>query len=133
MKYAVVVSRVLLGLAFVVFGLNILFPFLPMPPVVEGSLPYQFWGVMGPTHWMTLVGVFQVVGGALVLSGKMAPLGLALLAPILVNILAFHCLLEGGQGIAPGLVFSALEIFLIYSYRSYFRPLITTHAVPTHT
>lgn len=131
MKIAILICRVLLGLAFTVFGLNILHPFMPQPPPIEGSLIAQFMTVMGPTHWMTLVGVFQLVGGVLVIIGRTAPLGLALLAPVLVNILAFHIFLDNGNGIAPGLVFCALEIFLIYSYRSYFLPLFTTHASPT--
>jgi uncharacterized membrane protein YphA (DoxX/SURF4 family) len=79
---------------------------------------------------MTLVGVFQLVGGILVLIGRTAPLGLVLLGPVLVNILAFHILIEGGQGIAPGLVFSLFEIFLVYAYRSYFKAIFTVNALP---
>ena len=130
MKIAVAASRFVLGLGFVVFGLNILHPFLPQPPMPDGSLPAQFVGVMGPTHWMALVGLFQLFGGAFVLLGRTAPIGLTLLGPVLVNILAFHILLMGGAGIAPGAVFSVLELFLIYSYRDYFAPIFTVHAAP---
>jgi len=130
MKIAIIISRVLLGLGFTIFGLNILHPFMTQPPPPEG-LVTQFLVVMGPTHWMTLVGTFQLLGGILVLIGGTAPLGLVLLGPVLVNILAFHIFLEGGQGIAPGLVFSILEVFLLYAYRSYFRSVFTTSASPT--
>ncbi len=130
MKIAIVVSRALLGIGFIIFGLNILHPFLPMPAPPAGSLPAQFMGVMYPTHWMELVGVFQLVGGLLVLAGRTAPLGLVLLGPVLVNILAFHILIMGGQGIQPGLVFSLLEIFLVYAYRNHFRAIFTTNALP---
>ena len=131
MKIAIVICRFILGLGFVVFGLNILHPFLPQPPIPDGSLPARFMGVMGPSHWMALTGLFQVFGGVFVLLGRTAPIGLALLGPLLVNILAFHILLMGGAGIAPGLVFSVLELFLIYSYRSYFARIFTINAVPT--
>ena len=131
MKIATTVSRFIMGLGFVVFGANILHPFLPQPPMPEGSLPAQFMTVMGPTHWMTLVGLFQLFGGAFMLLGGTAPIGLTLLGPVLVNILAFHVLLMGGAGIAPGVVFSVLELFLIYSYRSYFAPIFTISAVPS--
>jgi len=131
MKAAIVISRFILGLGFVVFGLNILHPFLPQPPIPDGSPVARFMGVMGPTHWMALVGLFQVFGGAFVLLGRTAPIGLTLLGPVLVNILAFHILVMGGAGIAPGLVCSVLELFLIYSYRSYFAPIFTINAVPT--
>jgi putative oxidoreductase len=130
MKIAVVISRVLLGLGFTVFGLNILVPFLPMPPFPAGSPALQFVTIMGSSYWMSVVGIFELVGGILLLAGVTAPLGLALLAPVLVNILSFHTLLLGGEGIAPGLVFSILEIFLLYSYRSYFQSILTTKAKP---
>jgi putative oxidoreductase len=131
MKIAAVVVRVLLGVGFIVFGLNILHPFLPMPPLPEGSPTAQFMAVMGPSGWMKLVGLFQVFGGLFVLSGRAAPLGLALLAPVLVNILAFHALIQGGAGIAPGLIFTVLEAFLIYAYRGHFAPLFSFSAKPT--
>ena len=131
MKITTAISRVLLGLGFVIFGLNIIHPFLNAPPPPEGSLAAQFVAVMVPTHWMALIGLVQVVGGLLVLAGRTTPLGLVFLGPVLVNILAFHICLLGGQGIAPGLVFTVLEIFLIYAYRSHFRPIVTASAVPT--
>ena len=59
---------------------------------------------MVPSHWMAFIGLVQVVGGLLVLVGRTTPLGLVLLGPVLVNILAFHIFLLGGQGIAPGFV-----------------------------
>jgi uncharacterized membrane protein YphA (DoxX/SURF4 family) len=130
MKIVVVIVRTLLGFGFSFFGLNILFPFLPQPPMEAGSLTAQFFTVMVPTHWIAVVGLFQLVGGLLVLSGRAAPLGLALLAPVLVNILLFHVLLDHGHGLAPGLVFSAFEGFLLYSYRGYFVPMFTVKAVP---
>jgi hypothetical protein len=133
MKIATVISRVLLGLGFFIFGLNIIHPFLNAPPPPEGSLTAQFLVVMGPSHWMALIGLVQLVGGVLVLAGRTTPLGLVLLGPVLVNILAFHICLLGGHGIAPGLVFTVLEIFLIYAYRSYFRPIFTVSAVPTQS
>jgi uncharacterized membrane protein YphA (DoxX/SURF4 family) len=127
---SILIGRVLLGTGFIIFGLNILHPFLNPPPPPAGSVTAQFVAVMVPSHWMALVGAVQLLGGLLVLAGRTAPLGLVLLGPILVNILAFHAFIQGGQGIAPGLVFSVLEIFLIYAYRSYFRAIFTANALP---
>ena len=131
MKIAILISRFLLGMGFIIFGLNILHPFMTSPPAPEGSLVAQFVAVMVPSHWIEFVGVLQLFGGLLLIIGRTAPLGLVVLGPILVNILAFHIFLQGGQGIAPGLVFSVLEIFLIYAYRSYFRGIVTANASPT--
>jgi putative oxidoreductase len=130
MKIAVVITRTLMGLGFVVFGANIIHPFLPQPPVPAGSPTAQFMAVMGPTHWMALVGWVQLVGGLLLLYGGTAPLGLVMLGPVLVNILAFHICMQGGKGVVPGAAFSVIEIFLVYAYRRYFSSLFTVNASP---
>ena len=130
MKIFVIICRIFLGLAFCVFGANILHPFLPMPPMPPDSLPAKFLVVMGPTHYMAMIGAFQLLGGLCVLIGGLAPIGLVLLGPVLVNILAFHFFLEGGTGLGMGLFFTALEVFLIYAYRGYFAPILTIRAEP---
>ena len=131
MKYLILTCRILLGLMFIVFGANILHPFMPAPPPPPGSPTAQFMAVMAPTGWMHVVGFFQLLGGLLVLIGGTAPLGLVILGPILVNILTFHSLLMGGQGIVPGLVATLLEIILIYAYRANFAGIFTYKATPT--
>jgi putative oxidoreductase len=131
MKIVAIICRILLGLMFIVFGANILHPFLPAPPPPPGSPTAQFMAVMVPTGWMHHVGFFQVLGGLLVLIGGTTPLGLVILGPILVNILIFHILLMGGHGIVPGLVATLLEIILIYAYRANFAGIFTYKAKPT--
>jgi len=131
MKIVAIICRILLGLMFIVFGANILHPFMPAPPPPPGSPTAQFMAVMAPTGWMHVVGFFQLLGGLLVLIGGTAPLGLVILGPILVNILTFHSLLMGGQGIVPGLVATLLEIILIYAYRNNFAGIFSYKAKPT--
>lgn len=130
MKIATLICRILLGVGFLIFGLNILHPFLPQPPFPEGSPEAQFMALMGPSHYMMVVGLFQALGGLFVLLPGTVPMGLTLLGPVLVNILLFHVCIMNGEGAIPGLVFSVLEVFLVYAYRSYFFPIFTTKARP---
>jgi putative oxidoreductase len=122
MKIAVLIARILLGLMFLVFGLNIYFQFIPMqmPTGDVGTL----MGLMFKHGWFTFYGLFYVVGGLLLLIGRFVPIGLVLLGPIMVNILLFHATFDPA-GIGPGLVVTALEIFLIYAYREHFKALFT--------
>lgn len=125
MKVAALVCRILLGLVFLVFGLNKLVTFIPatLPPGDAGT-----WALlMVHHHWMAAIGVFETVGGLLLLSGRFIPLGLTLIAPVCVNILLFSFLFGPGNA-APGIVASILELFLLYAYRSYFAPLFTAKA-----
>ena len=118
----VVAARVLLGLAFFVFGLNGFLHFIPQPPM--SGPPAEFLGAMIATGYLfALVKATEVVCGALLLSGRFVPLALAMLAPVLVNIVLFHAFLEPAA-IAVPLVLLALEIFLAWSYRAAFRPML---------
>ena len=75
------------------------------------------------THkYMAVVGVIQIVGGLLLLVGRYVPLGLTLLAPVIVNILLYDLLLDS-TGLVIGLVCALLELFLIFTYRLSFRGL----------
>ena len=121
MKIAILIARILLGLMFFVFGLNSIlgnFMHLPMPTGDAGT----FMTVLYSTRYMTFVALLQVIGGLLLLVGRYVPLGLVLLAPIIVNILLFHFLIDKG-GAAPGIICLLLEIFLIWAYRLSFRGL----------
>jgi putative oxidoreductase len=130
MKIVAIICRILLGLMFVVFGLNGLHPFMPMQMPPAGSPPALFMGIMVPSGWMHDVAALQVIGGLLVLIGGTLPLGLVILGPIIINILMFHILLTGGHGIVPGLVAAVLEIVLIYAYRANFAGIFAAKAEP---
>ncbi len=121
MKIAILASRILLGLIFFVFGLNGILHFMnaPLPPGDAGI----FASILMTHKYMTFVSLLMVIGGLLLLVGRYVPLALTILAPILVNILLFHVLLLAGVGIAPGLVCTVLELFLIFAYRLSFRGL----------
>jgi putative oxidoreductase len=120
MKIAVLIARILLGLIFVFFGLNAFFNFLhaPMPPGVAG----QFTGALFVSHFYVVPFGFQILGGLLLLSGRFIPLGLVILAPILVNILTFH--LTMAPGILPGLVCTALWLIVFAGHRSAFAGIL---------
>jgi putative oxidoreductase len=131
MKIVAIICRVLLGLMFLVFGLNYFLHFIPMPPPPAGTPPAAFMAVMYPSGWLKAQSILQILGGALVLAGVTLPLGLCILCPITVNILLFHLLLAGGQGIAAGLGATVLELVLIYAYRGSFAGILSAKEQPT--
>lgn len=130
MKIAVLICRLLLGVMFVIFGTNILFPFLPMPPMPPSDAT-TFATILTTHKYMAFVGVIQLVSGILLLVGRYVPLALTMLGPVIVNILLFHFLLEGGTGVFPGLLTLLLEIFLIVVYRRSFLGLFDAAPEPS--
>ena len=121
MSKAVLVVRILLGAMFLFFGLNGILHFLPTPPMPPSDAT-TFATILMTHKYMSFVALCQVIGGLLLLVGRFVPLGLTILGPILVNILLFHFLLMP-QGVAIGLIATAMELFLLYAYRLSFRGL----------
>lgn len=101
MRMAATVSRYLLALLFTVIGLNGFLQFLPAPPLPP--LAGQFLGVLIASHFMVPIFLLQIVCGLLFFANRFVPLALTLIAPVIVNILLYH-LLMNPAGIVPGLI-----------------------------
>src|SRR3974390_2926655 len=111
MKIVAMIARLLLGLVFVVFGSNIFLHFIPTPPMPAGQLK-DFNDVMAGTHYIHMVGFFQVLSGVLLLINRYVPVALTILAAILVNILTTHILVMHGGFPIP--IFVALLWLLVF-------------------
>ena len=118
MKILVLIARILLGLAFVVFGLNGFLNFLNMGPLPSG-LAGQFILALAQSHYYWVVAGLQVIGGALLLINRFVPLGLVLLGPVIVNILLYHLFLNP-SGIVMAIVVTILWFIVFYWHRQYF-------------
>jgi putative oxidoreductase len=123
-KVATIIARVLLGLIFVVFGLNIFLHFIPTPPPPP-SLVGDFSKALLLSHYLHVVGALQVIGGALLLIGRFVPLGLLLLGPVIVNIDLVHILMDP-SGLPMAAFVSILAIFLLWRHRDAFAGLLRT-------
>lgn len=122
------VGRLGLGAIFLVFGLNGFLGFLPQPPMPAAAGAFA-GGLAGAGYFFPLLKISEIVAGLLLLSNRFVPLALAILAPIVVNILAFHAFLApGGMPIAIAVL--ALEVFLAWTYRDAFRPMLAARTKP---
>ena len=118
MKTASAVARYLAGLIFLVFGLNGFLHFIPLPP--PSGVAGQFMGALYISHYLTLIFGLQVVGGALLLANRFVPL--AILAPVIVNILSFHALMAP-SGLPLAVVVTLLWALIFVDVRSAFAAL----------
>jgi uncharacterized membrane protein YphA (DoxX/SURF4 family) len=125
MRIVTLIARILLGLMFLVFGLNGFLHFIPAPP--PPGLAGQFVTVLVTSHYYYGVALVEVVGGALVLSGQFVPLGLTLLGPVLVNILLFHISMAPA-GLPLALVATLLWFVVFYAVRNAFAGIFLQRA-----
>jgi putative oxidoreductase len=125
MKIVVLIVRLLLGLVFLVFGLNFFLQFLKGP--LPGGLAGQFARALFQSHYVLAVGAVQAVVGALLLINRYVPLALTILGPVIVNILLYHLLLDQ-EGIGGALIVAVFWFVLFFHYRQYFSGILTSNA-----
>ena len=127
MSKAIVAARIVLGLIFFVFGLNGFLGFIPQPPMEGGAA--AFMGALAATGYMLpLIKGTEVVVGLLLLGNRYVPLALVLLAPVVVNIVAFHTVLAPPNPVTFMIV--GLLGFLAWAYRDSYRGVLAATATP---
>jgi len=127
-RISTAIVRVLLGLMFLVFGLNGLLNFIPAPK----DMPQEIMTVMGAlmkAGYMTVVSGAEVLVAVLLLTNRFVPLALALLAPIIVGIITYHVAMQPAT-IGPGMVVLLMELYLAWAYRGAFRPMLRMRTIP---
>ena len=129
MKYMPAMARILMGLAFTVFGLNGFIHFMPEPKDMPPAEMDFLRALIKSGFMMPLVSGTQLLVGILLLVNCFVPLALALIAPIIVGIIGFHLFLAPSS-IGPGIVVLVLELFLAWSYHGAFRPMLRIRVKP---
>ena len=122
MRIVALISRLLLGLIFFVFGLNGFLQFLNMGPMPSG-LAGQFMGALFQSHYFWVIAALQVIGGLLLLINRFVPLALVLLGPVIVNILLYHIFLNPA-GMLMAIVVTVLWFIVFYDRRQHFLSFI---------
>src|SRR5882724_13176303 len=122
------IARVLMGLAFLFFGVMGLLQLMKAPD----NLPEDIKKVNASltiAGYMNIASTTMTLVGMLLLINRFVPLALALIAPILVGILTYH-LRMAPSSIGPGAFLSLLELYLAWSYRKAFCPMLTARVTP---
>lgn len=126
MKHLPKIAAGLLGLAFIIFGLNFFLKFMAgggSPPA--GSPAAMFFGAIYTTGFLAFVKIIEIVGGILVAIPKTRNFGLLLLCPIVVGILAVNIFIVGGAAVfqVPVIAITLLSVYLLWDARAKFSNL----------
>ena len=120
MRIASTIARYLAGLIFLVMGLNGFLNFIHFPPPTGTAA--QFMGALYVSHYLWVIFAFQLVAGVLLLINRYVPLAVAILAPVLVNILVFHITMAPA-GLPLAIFVAILWGVIFVDVRSAFSPL----------
>ena len=125
MKTASTIARYLAGVIFLVFGLNGFLSFIPLP--LPTGIAGQFMAVLYASHYLWVIFAFQLVAGVLLLANRYVPLAVAMLAPVIVNILTFHVLMAP-SGLPLALFVTILWVVMFVEVRPAFAGLLRSRS-----
>jgi putative oxidoreductase len=126
MRIASLIAQYLAGVIFLVFGLNGFLNFIPLPP--PAGIAGQFMGALFASHYLWVIFAFQVIAAVLLLVNRYVPLAVAILAPVLVNILTFHASMAP-SGLPLALFVTVLWAVIFAEVRSAFAGLFQSRVV----
>src|SRR5260370_40857280 len=124
---AAVIARYLVGVIFLVMGLKGFLNSIPLPP--PGGIAGQFMGALYVSHYLWVIFAFQVIAGVLLLVNRYGALAVAVLAPVIVNILAFHALMAP-SGLPLALFGAVLWAVIFLDVRPAFSGLVQSRLQP---
>jgi len=125
MKTATLIARVLLGLIYLLFGINFFFPFIPMaqPKMSEVATAFS-GGLFGSGYFFQYMKVLEILGGLALLVNRFTAFFLLVLLPISLNVFLFHVVLApAGAPIGIGVI--TLNLFLCVAYFRYYKSVFT--------
>jgi hypothetical protein len=133
-RYVTLIARLIFGPAFTVFGLNAVLmvfgrPFMPPPTELPEAAASFFQALTNSRYLMPLIGGAELFSGLMILTGVFVPLGLTLLAPVVVNIVLYHHFVDP-SGLRIAYVVLGLELFLAYAYGPAFRGVLIPGSKP---
>jgi hypothetical protein len=126
MKIASNIAGALLGALFLLASLMVLLHLADMPPIPPDTPAGHFMAAFGPSGYMTFVKVCELIGGLLVIVPFTRNIGLLVLGPIIINILAFHIFITKGAGLEDPMLIAIVLLagFLLWSGRKAFAGLL---------
>jgi len=127
-KTTVLISRILLGFIYLVFGLDYFLHFIPYQPLHTGKTGAFIAGLKGVGYFYPMIKIIQIAGGLSLLFNRYAPFFAVVLFPISLNVLLFHTILVP-SGWLMGVTLMVPNLLLGYGYRKYYSGMFTAKPV----
>jgi putative oxidoreductase len=127
MKTLTIISRILPGFIYLVFGLDYYLHFIPYQPNHTGAAAAFKDGLMAAGYFYPMMKSIQIVGGISLLINRYAPFFAVVLFPISINVFLFHTILVP-SGWYMGVLLIVPNLFLGYAYRKYYSGMFVKKA-----
>ena len=119
MKIATIVSQIILGFIYLVFGLDYFLHFIPYQPNHTGRVAAFKAGLLGVGYFYPMLKSIQIISGISLLVNQYAPFFAVVVFPISLNVFLYHTILVP-SGWLMGVLLYVPNLFLGYAYRKYY-------------
>ena len=120
------IAGILLGLCFLAASIPVLLNLITIPKMPEGTPAAHFLAAFFPTGYVKFVKMFEFIGGLVVMIPRLRNLGLLLLGPVIVNIIAFHVLIDDPKHLLNPMlgIIIVCALYLLWDARKKFSGLL---------
>jgi putative oxidoreductase len=121
-----IAASIALGLCFLAASVPVLFNLIKIPQLPEGTPAWHFMQAFVPTGYLKFVKTFEFIGGIVVMIPRLRNFGLLLLGPVIVNIIAFHVLIDDPKHLINPLldIIIVCALYLLWDARKKFAGLL---------
>lgn len=123
MKIAMVIVRTLMGLLFIFAATVVLLKLAPVPELTGVAKTFND-GIFAVGYFVPMLKVVELISGILFVTGRFVPLATILIAPIIVNIFAYHAFIDN-SGLPVAIFLVLANIFVAYNYREAYRGILS--------
>ena len=125
-KHLPTIAGILLGLCFLAASIPVLLNLITIPKMPEGTPAAHFLAAFFPTGYVKFVKMFEFIGGLVVMIPRLRNLGLLLLGPVIVNIIAFHVLIDDPKHLLNPMlgIIIVCALYLLWDARKKFSGLL---------
>jgi hypothetical protein len=124
MKITVLISRLILGFLYLVFGLDYFLHFIPYQPLHTGVTGAFVAGLKGVGYFYPMIKTIQVLAGLSLLLNRYPAFSAVVVFPISLNVLLFHTILVP-SGWYMGFLLMTPNLLLGWGYWQYYKGMFT--------
>ncbi|QNN43577.1 MULTISPECIES: DoxX family membrane protein [Pedobacter] len=124
MKIAVIVVRVLLAAMYLFASVSYFLNLMPKAPEMTAAQTTFMTGIMASVYLFPLIKITELIGGALLLINRTAPLAAIIIFPVTLNVFLYHAFL-GPKDLPMVAVMLLFNLFLFYAYRAKYLPIVS--------
>lgn len=123
-KWSILISRYVLGIIFLLNGINMFAQFMPLPNPQQPDIAQRFLNLLGEAgYFYPILGGVKILTALALFSNRFLPLMLIVMFPITLNGILFHFGMD--PQMAPvALVVGLIQAYLIYVNKDKYLPML---------